>query len=53
MTKLLKSTIRKLSELSLELFRNREADLSLEVHKMSARLYEIQEQLSKETQEKP
>jgi hypothetical protein len=53
MNKLIKATIRKLSDVSTELLRNGAADQSLEIQKMIVRLFEIQDQLAKKSQVEP
>jgi hypothetical protein len=47
MNKLIKASIRKLSDVSTELLRSGESDLTLEVQRMIVRLFEIQDQLTK------
>lgn len=50
--KLLRVSIRKLSDLSTELLRSAESELMLEIQKMIVRLFEIQEQLAKKEEPK-
>lgn len=51
--KMLRASIRKLSDLSTELLRSGETELMLEIQKMIVRLFEIQEQLTKKEEPKP
>lgn len=49
----LRTSIRKLSDLSTELLRSGESELMMEIQKMIVRLFEIQEQLAKKEEGKP
>ncbi|KAF5053144.1 hypothetical protein DSECCO2_401440 [anaerobic digester metagenome] len=51
--KLLRASIRKLSDLSTELLRSGDSELMLEIQKMIVRLFEIQEQLTKKEEPRP